>query len=75
MVSIERLHPLTLTSREREVRVLILAGCTNKDLSNTLRISLPTAKFHCGNVLRKLGVETKLQLVAQALGKLRTGAM
>jgi len=75
MVSIERIHPEKLTPRERDVLELILAGYANRDLSNKLHISLQTAKFHSSNVLRKSGVETKLQLVAQALRKLRTGAM
>ena len=45
-----------LTSREREVLSLLARGLSNRDIGARLYISETTAKFHVGNILRKLGV-------------------
>ena len=53
-----------LTSREREVLELIVAGATNKEISARLSISLYTTKSHVRNILSKLQVASR-QLAAQ----------
>ena len=52
-----------LTSREREVLRLLAHGLSNKDIGKELFISETTAKFHVGNILRKLGVSRRAEAV------------
>jgi DNA-binding NarL/FixJ family response regulator len=52
-----------LTSREREVLQLLARGKSNKDIGAELYISETTAKFHVGNILRKLGVRRRAEAV------------
>lgn len=56
-----------LTSREREVLVLISKGENNKDIANTLNISEKTVKNHITNIFRKLDVEDRTQAVIYAI--------
>ncbi len=55
-----------LTSREREVLRLLARGLSNKDVGGQLFISETTAKFHVGNILRKLGVSRRAEAVYAA---------
>ncbi|MDP9430399.1 MAG: LuxR C-terminal-related transcriptional regulator, partial [Actinomycetota bacterium] len=43
-----------LTAREREVLTLLARGLSNEAIGRELYISATTAKFHVGNVMRKL---------------------
>jgi DNA-binding NarL/FixJ family response regulator len=52
-----------LTEREREVLLLLARGLSNHELTQTLRISLPTAKTHVSRILTKLGARDRAQLV------------
>lgn len=52
-----------LTEREAEVLRLMVDGRSAHDVSRALHISLSTAKFHQTNVLRKLGVASRLDLL------------
>jgi DNA-binding NarL/FixJ family response regulator len=56
----------TLTDREREVLVLVAAGCSNTELAESLYISRATAKTHVSNLLSKLGARDRVQLVVIA---------
>lgn len=56
----------TLTEREREVLRLLAQGLSNRDIGRQLYISETTAKFHVGNILRKLGVARRAEAVYQA---------
>ncbi len=52
-----------LTPREHEVFDLIVKeGLDNQEISDALRISVRSAKFHVGNVLRKMGTADRLKL-------------
>ncbi len=51
-----------LTHRETEIAGLIADGRSNKEISQTLRISQPTVKKHIGHVLQKLNLQDRLQL-------------
>jgi DNA-binding CsgD family transcriptional regulator len=52
-----------LTPREREVFDLIILGRSVRETSAALKISASTAKFHQTNVLGKLGVDSRLDLL------------
>ena len=55
-----------LTPRECEVLRLLARGMSNRDIGATLYISETTAKFHVGNILRKLGVSRRAEAVYEA---------
>jgi DNA-binding NarL/FixJ family response regulator len=56
----------SLTSREREVAVLVARGLTNRQVAEALVIAERTADTHVANILRKLGLATRTQLAAWA---------
>ncbi len=60
----------TLTPREREVMVLVVAGRLNKQIAYDLGISEVTAKVHRGQVMRKMKAPS-LPDLARMAGKLQ----
>lgn len=56
-----------LTARELEVLQGLLAGQSNKELAQSLGISLRTVEMHRGNMMDRLGVASLAQAVALAL--------
>lgn len=52
-----------LTLREREVLKLISAGLSNKDIARRLAISLGTTKSHVHNLLGKLNLSRRMDVV------------
>jgi DNA-binding NarL/FixJ family response regulator len=56
-----------LTSRERDVLELIVAGLDNKSIASRLAIGTGTVRAHVQHVLEKLGVHSKLEAAAQAV--------
>jgi DNA-binding NarL/FixJ family response regulator len=61
---------LGLTPREAEVLALLAAGRTNRQIGEELYVSDKTASVHVSNILRKLGVNSRVDAaaVAQRLG-------
>jgi len=61
---------LGLTARETEVLALVSAGHTNREIGAELFVSEKTASVHVSNILRKLGVTSRVDAaaVAQRLG-------
>ena len=58
----------TLTEREMEILRLMVDGVTsNRDLSDRLGVSENTIKFHVRNILDKLHLHNRAQVVAYAL--------
>lgn len=57
----------TLTPREEEILKLLAAGCTNLQIAKKLFISIYTVKNHVHNILEKLGISNRAQLVSYAL--------
>ncbi len=52
-----------LTSREKDIANLILAGKENKEIGAVLDISSNTVKQHVQNIYRKCGVQNRVELV------------
>ena len=57
---------LGLTSREAEVLALVAAGKTNREIGSELYVSDKTASVHVSNILRKLGVSSRIEAAAVA---------
>lgn len=53
-----------LTPRETEVLFHIAAGLRNKEVAQSLGLSLATVRNHVHNILVKLGVHSKLEAVS-----------
>jgi len=58
-----RMH---LTPRELEVLSLLSEGLSNKLICRRLNISMGTVKVYIGNILREMGVSSRLQAVVSA---------
>jgi DNA-binding NarL/FixJ family response regulator len=56
-----------LTPREREVVKLIAEAHTNRQIAEVLHLSEKTVESHRGNVLRKLGMRDRVELVRYAI--------
>jgi DNA-binding NarL/FixJ family response regulator len=60
--------PDALTDREREVLELLVQGVTtNRKLARSLGVSENTVKFHVRNILDKLHLNNRAQVVSFAL--------
>jgi len=57
----------TLTNREREVFALIAAGKTNQQIAKSLSVSAKTVDKHRANLMKKLHVDTRAELIRYAL--------
>jgi DNA-binding NarL/FixJ family response regulator len=53
-----------LTERENEILQLVMEGCTNPEIASRLTIEVSTVKTHMRHILRKLGVGTRRDLLA-----------
>jgi len=58
-----------LTAREREVLELLAEGRTVRSVAETLGVSVKTVDAHKFNLMRKLGVHNKAELVMWAIQK------
>jgi DNA-binding NarL/FixJ family response regulator/tetratricopeptide (TPR) repeat protein len=58
--------PDGLTAREAEVLALVAKGRTNAEIAAELFISVKTASVHVSNILRKLGLKSRIQAAAVA---------
>ncbi|MEW5960777.1 MAG: response regulator transcription factor, partial [Chloroflexota bacterium] len=58
-----------LTSREREVLQLLAEGLSNRDIAEELNISIKTVESHRSNIMNKLEVNSKAELIKYALRK------
>jgi DNA-binding NarL/FixJ family response regulator len=56
-----------LTTRELEVLSLVASGAHNREIARELRVTVKTVEFHLGNVLGKLGVQSRTGAVVRAL--------
>jgi two-component system response regulator DevR len=56
----------TLTARETEILQLVARGLSNREIGASLYISETTVKFHVHNVMAKMKVRRRAELVFQA---------
>ena len=55
-----------LTGKEREVLALVSKGYSNKQIAETLFVSLDTVKKHLYNSYKKLGAKNKIEALKKA---------
>lgn len=60
-----------LTDRERDVLDYICEGLNNAEISRILDVSVNTVKVHVSNIIQKLGVEDRTQVVVKAYKSLK----
>ena len=58
-----------LTDREREILQMIAEGKTNKEVANTLNLSLYTVDTHRTHILQKLNLHSVPELILYAVRK------
>jgi two-component system response regulator NreC len=58
-----------LTEREQEVLKLIADGSTNQEIANQLTISVKTVERHRANIMGKLNLHSRTELVKYAIRK------
>ena len=58
-----------LTAREREVLTCIAEGLTNREIAETLVISIKTVERHRENIMAKLDMHNRVELVKYAIKK------
>ncbi len=59
----------TLTPREKEVLIQIAEGLTNPEIAQELTISVKTVDRHRENIMRKLNMHSRIDLVKYAIRK------
>jgi DNA-binding NarL/FixJ family response regulator len=59
----------TLSDREREILKLIAEGKTNREMADLLYLSVKTVQAHRANLMRKLGMHDRTELVKYAIRK------
>ena len=58
---------MKLTPREQQVATLLAYGFTNAEIADRLEISIRTAEMHRANAMRKLGADSRAEVVRWAL--------
>jgi DNA-binding NarL/FixJ family response regulator len=56
-----------LTTREREIVILIASGLSNKLIADKLQVSVRTIEKHCNNIHRKLNVHNAVEVTRYAI--------
>ncbi|MBT2474212.1 helix-turn-helix transcriptional regulator, partial [Microbacterium sp. ISL-103] len=61
-----RVWESVLTARELEVAMLAVGGAPNRDIADSLHVSVRTVEVHLGRVFAKLEVKTRVELTVLA---------
>jgi len=56
----------TLTMREKEVLALMNEGKKNREIAGLIHTSERTVEFHVSNIIRKMGVKSRLEAILQS---------
>jgi DNA-binding NarL/FixJ family response regulator len=56
-----------LTPREQDVLRLVVLGQTNREIADTLALTVSTVKTHVEHVIGKLGVSDRTQAAVRAI--------
>jgi len=56
-----------LTSREKDILLLLSEGLSYKEIAAALKISIDTVKRHCYNIYQKSGVDNKIGAINKLL--------
>lgn len=56
-----------ITDREKEVLKLLVTGCSNKEIGVPLGIVERTVKAHLAKLMRKVGVQNRIELTVHAI--------
>jgi predicted ATPase/DNA-binding CsgD family transcriptional regulator len=62
-------EPDVLTAREREIAVLVAEGRVNREIGEALGLSERTVEWHVSNLLGKIGVRSRAQIVGWTLAR------
>ena len=66
-VSLRGENKNTLTDRESEVLRLIALGYSNKEIAESMNLSVKTIETHKGNAMQKLGINSRIGIVRYAI--------
>ncbi|HEY0416810.1 MAG TPA: helix-turn-helix transcriptional regulator [Gaiellaceae bacterium] len=66
-MTVTRSTSRALTPREGQVATLLAYGYTNGEIAAHLTISIRTAEMHRANAMRKLGADSRADIVRWAL--------
>lgn len=58
--------PADLTARQREILTLVAQGLTYPQVGDALHLSEPTVRYHMGQILERLHLENRAQVIAYA---------
>ena len=64
--SCRRVWESIVTARELEVAMLVVSGASNRDIADSLHVSVRTVEVHLGRVFAKLEVRTRVELTVLA---------
>ena len=56
----------SLTTRERQIVLVLSEGLTNKEIARRLRLTEGTVKVHLHNIYQKLGISNRTALAVLA---------
>jgi two-component system nitrate/nitrite response regulator NarL len=59
--------PDPLTARQREVLACLAQGMSNKQIAEQLYVSESTVKFHIRQIMERLGLQTRHELIRYEL--------
>jgi DNA-binding NarL/FixJ family response regulator len=59
--------PVTFTDREKEVLEMLVVGRSNKEIGAPLGIAERTVKAHVAKLMRKVGVQNRIELSVHAI--------
>ncbi len=59
-------QPPELTRREKEIAALVASGLTSRQIASELVLSARTVDKHVTNILKKMGLRSRLQIASRA---------